>query len=193
MFLEKKANKKHHRGWIEVVCGSMFSGKTEELIRRLNRARIARQKVEIYKPAIDVRYDEIQVVSHDANTITSTPIQNASQILLYANDADVVGIDEAQFFDEQILEVCNQLADKGVRVIVAGLDMDYLGRPFGPMPGLMAAAEFVTKVHAICMNCGELAQYSHRLVANSQQIMLGETDSYEPLCRSCFTEKMSGR
>jgi len=193
MFLEKKANKSYHRGWIEVVCGSMFSGKTEELIRRLNRARIARQKVEIFKPAIDVRYDEIQVVSHDAKAITSTPVQNASQILLYANDADVVGIDEAQFFDDQILDVCNQLADKGIRVIVAGLDMDYLGRPFGPMPGLMAAAEFVTKVHAICMNCGELAQYSHRLVTNSQQVMLGETESYEPLCRSCFIEKMSGR
>lgn len=192
MFLEKKSNKNYHRGWIEVVCGSMFSGKTEELIRRLNRARIARQKVEIFKPAIDVRYDEINVVSHDANAITSTPVQNASQILLYANDADVVGIDEAQFFDDQILDVCNQLAGKGIRVIVAGLDMDYLGRPFGPMPGLMAAAEFVTKVHAICMNCGELAQYSHRLVANSQQVMLGETDSYEPLCRSCFAEKMSG-
>jgi thymidine kinase len=193
MFLEKKSNKNYHRGWIEVVCGSMFSGKTEELIRRLNRARIARQKVEIFKPAIDVRYDEINVVSHDANAITSTPVQNASQILLYANDADVVGIDEAQFFDDQILDVCNQLAGKGIRVIVAGLDMDYLGRPFGPMPGLMAAAEFVTKVHAICMNCGELAQYSHRLVANSQQVMLGETDSYEPLCRSCFAEKMSAR
>lgn len=193
MFLENKANKNHHRGWIEVVCGSMFSGKTEELIRRLNRARIARQKVEIFKPAIDVRYDENNVVSHDAKAITSTPVQNASQILLYANDADVIGIDEAQFFDDQILDVCNQLASKGVRVIVAGLDMDFLGRPFGPMPGLMAAAEYVTKVHAICMNCGELAQYSHRLVANSEQVMLGETDSYEPLCRNCFMEKMSGR
>ena len=193
MFLEKKANKSYHRGWIEVICGSMFSGKTEELIRRLNRARIARQKIEIFKPAIDVRYDEINVVSHDAKAIPSTPVQNASQILLYANDADVIGIDEAQFFDDQILDVCNQLAAKGIRVIVAGLDMDFLGNPFGPMPGLMAAAEFVTKVHAICMNCGELAQYSHRLVANTQQVMLGETDSYEPLCRNCFTEKMSGR
>jgi thymidine kinase len=193
MFLEKKANKNYHRGWIEVICGSMFSGKTEELIRRLNRARIAKQKIEIFKPAIDVRYDEINVVSHDAKAITSTPVQNASQILLYANDADVVGIDEAQFFDDQILDVCNQLAAKGIRVIIAGLDMDFLGNPFGPMPGLMAAAEFVTKVHAICMNCGELAQYSHRLVANTQQVMLGETDSYEPLCRNCFTEKMSGR
>jgi thymidine kinase len=193
MFLEKKPNKNYHRGWIEVICGSMFSGKTEELIRRLNRARIARQKVEIFKPAIDVRYDEIQVVSHDSKLITSTPVQNASQILLYANEADVIGIDEAQFFDDQILDVCNQLAGKGIRVIVAGLDMDYLGRPFGSMPNLMAAAEFVTKVHAICMNCGELAQYSHRLGTNSQQVMLGETDSYEPLCRNCFTEKMSGR
>src|SRR5664280_1013695 len=191
MFLENKANKTHHRGWIEVICGSMFSGKTEELIRRLNRARIARQKVEIFKPAIDTRYDETNVVSHDAKAIVSTPVQNATQILLYANDADVIGIDEAQFFDDQILDVCNQLAAKGIRVIVAGLDMDFLGNPFGPMPGLMAAAEFVTKVHAICMNCGELAQYSHRLVANTQQVMLGETDSYEPLCRNCFTEKMS--
>jgi thymidine kinase len=193
MFLENKANKNHHRGWIEVVCGSMFSGKTEELIRRLHRARIARQKVEIFKPAIDIRYDEINVVSHDANAITSTPVQNASQILLYANDADVVGIDEAQFFDDQLLDVCNQLASKGIRVIVAGLDMDFMGRPFGPMPGLMAAAEYVTKVHAICMNCGELAQYSHRLVVNSEQVMLGETDKYEPLCRNCYMQKMSGR
>ncbi|MDP4291728.1 MAG: thymidine kinase [Bacteroidota bacterium] len=193
MFLEKKANKIYHRGWIEVICGSMFSGKTEELIRRLNRARIARQKVEIFKPAIDVRYDENNVVSHDAKAIISTPVQNAAQILLYANDADVVGIDEAQFFDDQILDVCNQLADKGIRVIVAGLDMDFKGRPFGPMPNLLAAAEFVTKVHAICMSCGELAQYSHRLVPDSQQVMLGETESYEPLCRNCFTEKMSIR
>jgi thymidine kinase len=191
MFLEKKVSKSHQRGWIEVVCGSMFSGKTEELIRRLNRARIARQKVEIFKPAIDVRYDEIQVVSHDEKAIQSTPVQNASQILLYLNDAEVVGIDEAQFFDEQLLEVCNQLANSGIRVIVAGLDMDYLGRPFGPMPALMATAEFVTKVHAICMNCGELAQFSHRLVVNNQQVMLGETESYEPLCRSCFNQKMS--
>jgi thymidine kinase len=193
MFLENKANKNHHRGWIEVVCGSMFSGKTEELIRRLHRARIARQKVEIFKPAIDVRYDEVNVVSHDANAIPSTPVQNASQILLYANDADVIGIDEAQFFDDQLLDVCNQLASKGIRVIVAGLDMDFMGRPFGPMPGLMAAAEYVTKVHAICMNCGELAQYSHRLVVNNEQVMLGETDKYEPLCRNCYMEKMSGR
>jgi len=193
MFLENKANKKHNRGWIEVVCGSMFSGKTEELIRRLNRARIARQKVEIFKPAIDTRYDDINVVSHDAKAITSTPVQNASQILLYANDADVIGIDEAQFFDDQILDVCNQLASKGIRVIVAGLDMDYLGRPFGPMPGLMAAAEYVTKVHAICMNCGELAQYTHRLVSNSEQVLLGDTNNYEPLCRNCYLEKMSGR
>lgn len=193
MFLEKKVSKSHHRGWIEVVCGSMFSGKTEELIRRLNRARIAKQKVEIFKPAIDTRYDEIQVVSHDEKAIPSTPVQNASQILLYLNDADVVGIDEAQFFDEQLFEVCNKLANSGIRVIVAGLDMDYLGRPFGPMPALMATAEFVTKVHAICMNCGELAQFSHRLIGNDQQVMLGETESYEPLCRACFNEKMSGK
>ena len=191
MFLEKKVSKSHQRGWIEVVCGSMFSGKTEELIRRLNRARIAKQKVEIFKPAIDVRYDEIQVVSHDEKAIQSTPVQNASQILLYLNDAEVVGIDEAQFFDEQLLEVCHQLANSGIRVIVAGLDMDYLGRPFGPMPALLATAKFVTKVHAICMNCGELAQFSHRLVVNTQQVMLGETESYEPLCRSCFNLKMA--
>ena len=193
MFLENKANKTHHRGWIEVVCGSMFSGKTEELIRRLNRARIARQKVEIFKPAIDTRYDETNVVSHDAKAIPSTPVQNASQILLYANDADVVGIDEAQFFDDQLPEVCNQLANKGIRVIVAGLDMDFMGRPFGPMPALMSIAEYVTKVHAICMNCGELAQYTHRLVKSSELVLLGETDNYEPLCRTCYLEKMSGR
>ncbi len=191
MFLEKKVSRSHPRGWIEVICGSMFSGKTEELIRRLNRARIARQKVEIFKPSMDVRYDEMQVVSHDENTIRSTPIQNAAQILLYLNDAEVVGIDEAQFLDDQLPEVCNKLANMGIRVIIAGLDMDYLGRPFGPMPALMASAEFVTKVHAICMNCGELAQFSHRLVVNNQQVMLGETESYEPLCRACFNEKIS--
>lgn len=174
------------KGWIEVICGSMFSGKTEELIRRLKRARIARQKVEIFKPEIDVRYDEQHVVSHDENMILSTPVPAASQILLLANDVDVVGVDEAQFFDMELVNVCNVLADRGVRVIVAGLDMDYLGKPFGPIPSLMACAEYTTKVHAICMRCGSLAQYSHRVAGGDKLVELGETDSYEPLCRSCF-------
>jgi len=167
----------------------MFSGKTEELIRRLKRARIARQKVEIYKPEIDKRYDEINVVSHDENAILSTPVQSASQILLLTNDVNVVGIDEAQFFDAELPAVCNQLANSGIRVIVAGLDMDYLGKPFGPMPDLISIAEDVTKVHAVCMQCGDLAQYTHRMVKNDQLVMLGEMDSYEPLCRRCYQEK----
>ncbi len=188
MFYERINNPQRKIGWIEVVCGSMFSGKTEELIRRLNRARIAKQKVEIFKPSIDTRYDEEQVVSHDENAIQSTPVESSSQILLYANDVDVVGIDEAQFFDMGIINICNQLADSGVRVICAGLDMDYSGKPFGPMPGLMASAEFVDKVHAICVMCGNLAQYSHRTVVNNKLVMLGETDSYEPLCRCCYNK-----
>jgi thymidine kinase len=190
MFLENTINLSHHRGWIEVICGSMFSGKTEELIRRLNRARIAKQKVEIFKPRTDTRYDEINVVSHDANSIISTPVETASQILLYAEEVDVVGIDEAQFFDSDLMAVCNFLANKGVRVIVAGLDMDFQGNPFGPIPSLMATAEYVTKVHAICMRCGNLAQYSHRTTANQNLVVLGEMDSYEPLCRKCYTEAM---
>ena len=186
MYIENRENISNIKGSIEVICGSMFSGKTEELIRRLNRAKIAKQKVEIFKPKIDVRYDEINVVSHDENSIPSTPVETSSQILLYVEDASVIGIDEAQFFDDELFNVCNQLADRGVRVIVAGLDMDYLGNPFGPMPKLMAIAEEVTKVHAICMQCGNLAQYSHRTVKNDKLVMLGEKDTYEPLCRSCY-------
>ena len=189
MFLEITDNHQAKKGWVEVVCGSMFSGKTEELIRRLNRAKIAKQKVEIFKPAIDTRYDEEDVVSHDSNSIQSTPVESAEQILLLANDVSVVGIDEAQFFDNQLVSVCNQLADRGIRVIVAGLDMDFKGVPFGPIPHLLATAEYVTKVHAICMQCGNLAQYSHRTIKGEDLVVLGETDSYEPLCRSCFNEK----
>lgn len=192
MFLEKDHNKSFKSGWIEVVCGSMFSGKTEELIRRLNRARIAKQKVEIFKPAVDTRYDEEDVVSHDSNTVSSTPVQNATQILFYAEDFEVVGIDEAQFFGNELVSVCNELAAKGKRVIVAGLDMDYLGKPFGPIPQLMATAEYVTKVHAICMRCGSLASYSHRIVKNDKLVVLGETNAYEPLCRSCFQDALKG-
>ncbi len=186
MFLEKDYNKSVKSGWIEIVCGSMFSGKTEELIRRLKRAKIAKQKVEIFKPAVDTRYDEENVVSHDSNSVSSTPVQNASQILFYAEDFEVVGIDEAQFFGNELVTVCNELAANGKRVIVAGLDMDYLGKPFGPIPHLMATAEYVTKVHAICMRCGSLANHSHRMVKNDNLVLLGETDAYEPLCRSCF-------
>ena len=186
MFLEKTANPAKRSGWIEIVCGSMFSGKTEELIRRLNRAKIAKQRVEIFKPEVDKRYDEENVVSHDANSIQSTPVQTASQILLYDIEADVVAIDEAQFFDMDLIKVVDELANRGFRVIVAGLDMDFKGVPFGPMPGLMAIAEYVTKVHAICMKCGNLAQYSHRTIMDESLVVLGEKESYEPLCRSCF-------
>jgi len=189
MFLEKSNNGHVRTGWIEVICGSMFSGKTEELIRRLNRAKIAKQKVEIFKPEIDKRYDEEKVVSHDEKSIHSTPVQSSSQILLLTNDVDVVGIDEAQFFDSGLAAVCNQLANAGIRVIVAGLDMDYLGKPFGPIPSLLATAEYVTKVHAICMRCGNLAQYSHRTIADDKLVVLGETDNYEPLCRMCYNEE----
>ncbi len=186
MFLEKDRNNSVRTGWIEVICGSMFSGKTEELIRRLNRARIARQKVEIFKPAVDMRYDKTDVVSHDAKAVSSTPVENATQILFYAQDFEVVGIDEAQFFSEELVSVCNELARNGKRVVVAGLDMDYLGHPFGPIPKLMATAEYVTKVHAICIRCGNLANYSHRTVKDDKLVVLGETDIYEPLCRRCF-------
>lgn len=188
MFLEKDDNNSKRTGWIEVVCGSMFSGKTEELLRRLTRARIARQKVEVFKPGIDKRYDEEDVVSHDSKKSSSIPVENAAQILFYAEDFEVVGIDEAQFFGDELVSVCNELADKGKRVIVAGLDMDYLGKPFGPIPQLLATAEYVTKVHAICMKCGNLANYSHRTVQNDKLVVLGETDAYEPLCRKCFLE-----
>jgi len=190
MFLEKSKDIKPKRGWIEVISGSMFSGKTEELIRRLKRAGIARQKVEIFKPKIDIRYSEEEVVSHDANSIRSTPVSSSRNILLLVSDVDVVGIDEAQFFDTGLVEVCNQLADQGIRVIVAGLDMDFRGKPFGPMPALLATAEYVTKVHAVCMECGNLAQYSHRITDSEKQVVLGEKDTYEPLCRECFNEKI---
>jgi thymidine kinase len=193
MFLENTANLTKRLGWIEVVCGSMFSGKTEELIRRLNRARIAKQKVEIFKPEIDKRYDEINVVSHNENSIRSIPVQSSSQILMYIEGCDVIGIDEAQFFDADLPAVCNYIANKGIRVIVAGLDMDFQGNPFGPIPALMSAAEYVTKVHAICMRCGDLAHYSHRTVQGDKQVMLGEKESYEPLCRKCYIDQKNGR
>ena len=188
MFLENSEENSLRTGWIEVICGSMFSGKTEELIRRINRAKIAKQKVQIFKPGVDNRYDAINVVSHNSIAVVSTPVETAEQILLYMDDANVIGIDEAQFFDSELVNVCNQLADKGMRVIVAGLDMDYLGKPFGPIPQLMATAEYVTKVHAICMSCGSLAHFSHRTVLNDKLVMLGEIDNYEPLCRKCYNE-----
>ncbi|RLD88634.1 MAG: thymidine kinase [Bacteroidetes bacterium] len=193
MFLEKDKNASDRTGWIEVVCGSMFSGKTEELIRRLNRARIANQKVEIFKPAVDTRYNEEDVVSHNSNAVKSNPVQNASQILFYDQDFEVVGIDEAQFFDDELISVCNELANRGKRVIVAGLDMDFTGKPFGPIPKLMAIAEYVTKVHAICIRCGNLAHYSHRKAKDDKLVLLGETDAYEPLCRKCFIEATSDK
>lgn len=186
MFLENIKPNTRRKGWIEVVCGSMFSGKTEELIRRLKRAQLAKQKVEIFKPQIDTRYDEIKVVSHQGNEIMSTPVPASANILLLANDVEVVGIDEAQFFDMELVNVCNQLANSGIRVVIAGLDMDFTGKPFGPMPHLMATAEYVTKVHAICMQCGNLAHISHRKTADQNLVVLGETDSYEPLCRDCY-------
>jgi thymidine kinase len=186
MFIEPIL-KGERRGWLEVICGSMFSGKTEELIRRLKRAKIANLKTEIFKPAIDVRYDEIRIVSHDENYIQSTPIDNSQTILLMAQDVDVVGLDEAQFFDDQIISVCDELAKRGVRVIAAGLDMDYTGKPFGQMPFLMAKADYVTKLHAICVKCGNIASYSYRIIPNEEQIMLGAKNAYEPRCRVCFT------
>ena len=175
-------------GSIEVICGSMFSGKTEELIRRMKRAQFANQKVEIYKPCIDVRYSDDQVVSHDAHSIPSTPIDSPASMLLLSSDVEVVGIDEAQFFDDTLVEVVQALANRGVRVIIAGLDTDYMGKPFGPMPALMAVAEDVQKVHAICMKCGSPANHSHRLSESDQLVVLGEKDIYEPLCRHCFNE-----
>jgi thymidine kinase len=187
MFLENT----NTAGRIEIIAGSMFSGKTEELIRRLKRARIANQKVEIFKPQIDVRYSENEVVSHDANTIMSTPVSSSGNILLYCTDVEVVGIDEAQFFDMGLVDVCNELANRGIRVIVAGLDMDYLGNPFGPIPNLLATAEYVTKVHAICQRCGNLAHHSHRLVTSKKLVVLGEQDSYEPLCRHCYNQEQT--
>jgi thymidine kinase len=185
MFIEPNI-RGERRGWIEVVCGSMFSGKTEELIRRLKRARIANLKVEIFKPVFDTRYHEQNIVSHDENAIQSTPIDNSQKILLLAQEVDVIGIDEAQFFDDQLPSVCDELAFRGARVIVAGLDMDYLGNPFGQMPFLMAKADYVTKLHAICMKCGNIANYSYRKIPNDDQVMLGEKDVYEPRCRICY-------
>jgi thymidine kinase len=173
-------------GSIELICGSMFSGKTEELIRRLRRAQIAKLNVEIFKPKTDTRYDETSVVSHDLNSINSTPVENAASILLLGANADVVGIDEAQFFDDELPDVCNKLANRGIRVIIAGLDMDYLGNPFGPIPALMSIAELVTKVHAVCLQCGGPATYSYRTSNSEAKILLGEKESYEPRCRKCY-------
>jgi thymidine kinase len=189
-FLENSGRVSGKRGTIEVITGSMFSGKTEELIRRLRRAQFAGLKVEIFKPSLDKRYSEDRVVSHDDKSIVSTPVDNASSILLLAGEVDVVGIDEAQFFDSSIVEVCNKLADNGVRILIAGLDMDFMGNPFGPIPALLSIAEFITKVHAICMRCGSLAQFSFRKSEEEQVVVLGEKDKYEPLCRECYNKAM---
>jgi len=189
MFLESSSSRSPKKGWIEVICGSMFSGKTEELIRRLKRAEYANLKVEIFKPTVDTRYDKSDVVSHDDRSIQSTPIEKSSQLLLLSDDIQVIGIDEAQFFDMDLPDVCNELASRGIRVVVAGLDMDFLGKPFGPMPHLLACAEYVTKVHAVCISCGELANFSHRTSLEEGLVVLGETENYEPLCRSCYEKK----
>ena len=186
MFLENTVNQKEQFGWIEVICGSMFSGKTEELIRRLKRAKFARQRVEIFKPTIDIRYDEEKVISHDSNEIRSTPVPAAANIPMLADNCDVIGIDKAQFFDDEIVQVCNDLANRGIRVIVAGLDMDFKGNPFGPMPNLMATAEYVTKVHAVCTRTGNLANYSFRKSQSDDLVLLGETEEYEPLSRAAY-------
>jgi thymidine kinase len=190
-FLENSVGDARKKGSIEVITGSMFSGKTEELIRRLRRAQFAGLKVEIFKPSLDKRYSENRVVSHDDKSIISTPVDNASAILLLAGDVDVVGIDEAQFFDNQIVEVCNALADNGVRIVIAGLDMDFMRKPFGPMPELLSVAEYITKVHAICMRCGNLAQYSYRKSEDEQVVLLGEKNLYEPLCRNCYNKALN--
>ena len=187
MFIEPHRTSKT-KGWIEVICGSMFSGKTEELIRRLKRARIAHQSVEIFKPAMDKRYDEYDIASHDDSRIRSTPVENSHNILLLASDVDVVGIDEAQFFDNDLAEVVEKLASQEIRVIVAGLDMDFTGRPFGPIPALLAKAEYITKLHAICVKCGDIANFSYRRTKIEDRILLGEKDVYEPRCRSCFNK-----
>lgn len=190
MFLENTVNQHEQFGWIEVICGSMFSGKTEELIRRLKRAQFAKQKVEIFKPAVDTRYDDEMVVSHNKNEIRSTPVPVAENIRILAQGCDVVGIDEAQFFDDEIVTVCNDLANQGIRVIVAGLDMDFKGNPFGPMPALMATAEYVTKVHAVCTRTGNLANYSFRKSNDEKLVMLGETEEYEPLSRAAYYQAL---
>lgn len=186
LFSEQTFKRGKYCGSIEVICGSMFSGKTEELIRRLKRAKIAKLNVEIFKPKTDTRYHESEVVSHDANSIPSTPVESSSAILLLGANTQVVGIDEAQFFDENLPEVCNKLAEQGIRVVIAGLDMDFSGKPFGPMPALMAIAEHVTKVNAVCVKCGSPAVYSYRTVESESKILLGEKESYEPRCRPCF-------
>lgn len=186
LFSENHTLETCRRGRIEVICGSMFSGKTEELIRRLKRASFAKQRVEIFKPAIDTRYSNDEVISHDRNSIQSTPIDSSASILLFSSEIDVVGIDEAQFFDEGLVNVCNELANRGIRVIIAGLDMDFKGIPFGPMPALCAIADEVTKVHAICVRCGDLAYISHRIIASDKRVLLGEKEEYEPLCRCCY-------
>ena len=188
MFLENTFNQHQKSGWIEVICGSMFSGKTEELIRRLKRAEFAKQRVEIFKPTVDTRYADREVVSHNQNSINSTPVEYSSAILLLADDCDVVGIDEAQFFDMDLIDVCQQLAFRGKRVIIAGLDMDFAGLPFGPMPQLLAVAEYITKVHAICVHCGNLATHSYRLSEDNAQVLLGAKDLYEPRCRVCYQD-----
>ncbi len=188
MFIERGIDRQKRTGSIEVIAGSMFSGKTEELIRRLKRAKIAKLNVEIFKPAIDTRYSDMAVVSHDENSILSTPVENSGNIMLLTGDVHVIGIDEAQFFDNGLIDVSVSLANMGIRVIIAGLDMDFKGKPFGPIPGLMAVADHITKVHAICMRCGDVAQFSHRLSKADKLVLLGEKDEYEPLCRSCFTK-----
>lgn len=188
MFIEPTLFREEKRGWIEVICGSMFSGKTEELIRRMKRAKFANLEVQIFKPSIDTRFDEINVVSHDENVISSIPVQKSKDIIFLCQDVDVVGIDEAQFFDEGIVDVCQMLADRGVRVIVAGLDTDFKAQPFGPMPKLLAVAEYITKLHAICVKCGGLANHSFRKNNEEGQVLLGEKDLYEPRCRTCYNE-----
>jgi thymidine kinase len=193
MFIENTFNRGRSQGWIEVICGSMFSGKTEELIRRLKRAEIAQMKVEIFKPKVDSRYHEENVVSHNATSIRSTAIEHSSQLLLMSGDVEVLGIDEAQFFDSGLPDVCNQLANQGIRVICAGLDMDFMGRPFGPMPQLLAVAEFVTKVHAICVKTGNLAHYSYRYAPGESVVQIGELESYAPLSREAYNLAMSQR
>lgn len=192
MFIEPQPHTKKI-GWIEVICGSMFSGKTEELIRRLKRAEYAGLSVEIFKPVVDTRYSKKNVVSHDQNAIPSTPISSSQELLMLSNNIQVIGIDEAQFFDDEIVSILQTIALRGTRIIVAGLDMDYLGQPFGPMPQLLAVAEYVTKLHAICMDCGSLASFSHRKSNEEEQLLLGEKNNYEPLCRSCYTEKNSSK
>lgn len=191
MFLERDVSHQKNGGTIEVIAGSMFSGKTEELIRRMRRAQYARQQVEIFKPVIDTRYSKEEVVSHDENSIQSTSVENSANILLLSGNVEVIGIDEAQFFDKGLVEVCQKLADMGIRIIIAGLDMDFKGQPFGPMPELMAIANYVSKVHAICMRCGSIAQFSYRLGSNNRQVLLGEKSEYEPLCRVCYNKLKS--